>query len=149
MEQKNEGQGFQRPKCIVKAKKLKKIKFLLIKKIIYWNNALILSYKNFLFSSFFWPSSHFLAFKIFGLHFSAPFWVRGGLKSFSGHYKSTFRNIYNLRCKKATVIAGAAVLEEFFKPPLTQNGAEKWRQRILKAKMCDQGQKIEENWKFI
>ena len=62
------------------------------------------------FSSIFWPSSHILAFKILGLHFSAPFWVRGGLKSSSGHYKSTFRNINNLRCKKAAPAITVAFL---------------------------------------
>ena len=66
--------------------------------------------KIFPFSSIFWPSSHILAFKILGLHFSAPFWVRGGLKSSSGHYKSTFRNINNLRCKKAAPAITVAFL---------------------------------------
>ena len=77
---------------------------------------------------------------------------------------SLFSSSKVIKVKKATVIAGAAFLhcklfiflkvlfwcpEELFKPPLTQNGAEKWRPRILKAKMCDEGQKIEENGKFL
>ena len=53
---------------------------------------------------------HILAFKILGLHLSAPFWVRGGLKSSSGHYKSTFRNINNLQCKKAAPAITVAFL---------------------------------------
>ena len=59
------------------------------------------NYEYFSLSLIFWALLYNLAFEILGIHFSAPFWNRGALKSSSGHYKSTFRNINNLWCKKA------------------------------------------------
>ena len=56
------------------------------------------------------PSWHILAFKILGLQVSPMHGVRGALKSSSGHYESTFRNINNLRCKKATPAITVAFL---------------------------------------
>ena len=72
----------------------------MIKKLIHYNNVLILLYKYFPCLSIFLPSLYILAFRVLGLHFYAPIWVGCALRSFFWHHKSTFRKIKNLRCKK-------------------------------------------------
>ena len=82
----------------------------IIRKLIYWNNALNLFYKISPYSSNFWPSWYILAFKILGLHLSPLLWVRGALKSSLGYYKSISRTKNNCLCKKAAPAISAAFL---------------------------------------
>ena len=68
-----------------------------------------------------------------------------------------------VKAKKATLVAENANLhlgffigqklllynpKALFKLPFTKNRADKWKTDILKAKMCHEGPKIEENWKI-
>ena len=68
-----------------------------------------------------------------------------------------------IKAKKATLVAENANLhlgffigqklllyhpKALFKLPFTKNRAGKWKTDILKAKMCHEGPKIEENWKI-
>ena len=68
-----------------------------------------------------------------------------------------------IKAKKATLVAENASLhlgffigqklllyhpKALFKLPFTKNRAGKWKTDILKAKMCHEGPKIEENWKI-
>ena len=94
----------------MKATKLQNIKKMWNKSWIPLKNVVDLSYATFSFFSILWPSWHYLAFKIPGLHLSPLFWIKSTFKWSCGCYLSNYRNKNNLLRNLAFSATRAAFL---------------------------------------